>query len=145
MALASLVSFQEQKQNQKHYWSIRFTHTFLKAKAPKFAPIRDALYLPFKIEREFVIREEVFLKFLWCSITRRHSFGLKLFASQRKNKANGVWANKPFIVHSHSDYCFCWIRLKVKIEITALLWFLFRFGAWLWKMFFSNRGLFLCN
>ena len=57
MALASLVSFQEQKQEQKHGYCIRYAHAFLKAKASKFAPIRDALYLPFRIEREFVIRE----------------------------------------------------------------------------------------
>ena len=145
MALASLVSFQKQKQDQKHWECIRSAHTFLKAKTSKFAPIRDALCLPFEIKREFVIREEALLKFLWCSITRRHSFGLNLFASKRKNKANGVWANKLFLVHSSFDYCFCLIRLKIKIEITALLWFLFRFWAWLWKMFFSDRGFFLCN
>ncbi len=62
MALASLVSFQKQNQDQKHE-CIRYAHAFLKAKTSKFAPIRDALYLPFKIKRELVIRDETLLKF----------------------------------------------------------------------------------
>jgi hypothetical protein len=37
---------------------------FLKAKAPTFAPIRDALYLPFLMARELVIREKAKQKFL---------------------------------------------------------------------------------
>jgi hypothetical protein len=57
MALASLVSFQKQKQNQNIDNAFAMLMLFLKAKTPTFAPSRDALYFPFKIEREFVIRE----------------------------------------------------------------------------------------
>ena len=47
-------------------YGTRYAHTFLKAKAPKFAPFRDALCLPLKIKRELVIREktgEIFIVF----------------------------------------------------------------------------------
>ena len=33
MALASLVSFQDQKQDQKHKYCIRYAHAFLKSKS----------------------------------------------------------------------------------------------------------------
>jgi hypothetical protein len=56
-----IIENQKQKKAKATMNSLR--SCFSKAKAPKFAPIRDALYLPFKIERELVIREKASVKF----------------------------------------------------------------------------------
>jgi hypothetical protein len=57
-----LINFCTKSKSKTELWHSLRSY-FSKAKAPKFAPIRDALYLPFKIERELVIREKARAKF----------------------------------------------------------------------------------
>ncbi|KOR74162.1 hypothetical protein RW47_21170 [Acinetobacter baumannii] len=60
------MTLRKSKSNSEFASLISFFTRFARSrfKLSLFAPIRDALYLPFKIERELVIREKAGAKFL---------------------------------------------------------------------------------
>lgn len=72
----------------------------------QFAPIRDALSLSFRVERELVIRERRSWNFYPGGVTRRHSFG--------ENRIKNAIANNPknFAPYATRDCAKFWWILR---------------------------------